>query len=94
MTWLVEDPTPTLVAAALIEAVLVLALVKTGRGVLLWAVGGVALLAVALLALEWLVVTDKEKVEETLSGAARASRPTIRRRFYRTSIRLRRSAAR
>jgi len=72
MTWLVEDPTPTLVAAALIEALLVLALVKTGRGVLLWAVAGVALQAVALLALEWLIVTDKEKVEETLSGAARA----------------------
>jgi hypothetical protein len=72
MTWLVEDPTPTLVAAALIVALLILALVKTGRGVLLWAVAGVALLAVALLALERVIVTDTERVEETLSGAAQA----------------------
>ncbi len=30
MSWLVEDPTPTLVGILLIEAVLTLALVKTG----------------------------------------------------------------
>jgi len=72
MSWLLEDPTPTLVAAVLAEAVLTVALVKTGRGALLWAIAGVALLAALLLALEWLVVTDRERVEQTLSGAARA----------------------
>lgn len=72
MNWLVEDPTPTLVALVLIEALLVIALVKTGRGALLAAIAGVALLGVGLLALEWLVVTDKETVEDTLAGAAHA----------------------
>jgi hypothetical protein len=72
MNWLVEDPTPTLVAIAIIEALLVLALVKTGRGILLGAIVGVALLGVALLGLEWLVVTDKETIEHALTGAAQA----------------------
>lgn len=72
MSWLVEDPTPTLVAIVLVEALLVLALVKTGRGILLAAIVGVALLGAGLLALEWLVVTDKESVEETLAAAAHA----------------------
>ena len=72
MSWLVEDPTPTLVALVLCEAILVLALVKTGRGALLGVIAGVALLGVGLLALEWFVVTEKETVEDTLSGAARA----------------------
>jgi hypothetical protein len=72
MTWLVEDPAPILVAVVLIEAVLAIALVKTGRGVLLWAIAGVALLGTCLLALEWFVVTDKETVEDTLTKAARA----------------------
>jgi hypothetical protein len=72
MTWLVEDPTPTLVAVVLIEAILTIALVKTGRGALLWAIAGVALLGACLLALEWLVVTDRETIEDTLTGAAHA----------------------
>ncbi len=72
MTWLLEDPTPTLVAILLIEAVLVVALVNTGRGALLGAIAGVGLLGALLLGVEWLVVTDKESVEASLSGAAQA----------------------
>ena len=72
MSWLLEDPTPTLVAVVLIVAVLTIALIKTGRGSFLLAIAGVALLGGALLVLEWLVVTDRETVEETLSAAAKA----------------------
>ncbi len=72
MNWLVEDPTPTLVGILLVEAVLTLALVKTGRGILFAAIAGVALLGAGLLALEWIVVTDKESVEDTLTAAAHA----------------------
>jgi len=69
MMWFVEDPTPTLVLAALTIGVLVLALVKTGRGGLLYAIAGVGVVTVLILALEWFVVTDKEVVEYSLSGA-------------------------
>ncbi|HEY1602624.1 MAG TPA: hypothetical protein VGG64_23675 [Pirellulales bacterium] len=72
MSWLVEDPTPTLVALVLFEAILTIALVKTGRGALLGAIAGVALLGGGLLVLEWFVVTEKERVEDTLAGAASA----------------------
>ncbi|HEY2838833.1 MAG TPA: hypothetical protein VGJ26_06780 [Pirellulales bacterium] len=69
MKWFVEDPTPTLVLAALTIGVLIIALVRTGRGGLLYAIAGVGILTVAILALEWAVVTDKEEVEYSLSGA-------------------------
>lgn len=68
MKWFVEDPTPTLVLAALTIGVLVIALVKTGRGGLMYAIAGVGVLTVAILALEWMIVTDKEEVEYSLSG--------------------------
>lgn len=69
MKWFVEDPTPTLVLAGLTIGVLVLALLKTGRGGLLYAIIGVGVVTVLMLALEWFVVTDKEVVEYSLSGA-------------------------
>jgi hypothetical protein len=72
MSWLFEDPTPTLVAIVLIEAVLAIALVKTGRGILLAVIAGVGLLGAGLLVLEWVVVTDKETVADTLTAAAKA----------------------
>ena len=72
MSWIVEDTTPTLVLAALTIGVLILALVKTGRGGLLYAIAGVGVLTVALLFLEWFIVTDKEVVEYSLTGACQA----------------------
>ncbi len=72
MSWLLEDPTPMLVATALIVGILTLALVKTGRGGFLYAIVGVAVLAGGLLTLEILVVTDKEEISDQLSAAATA----------------------
>ncbi|MBI2827183.1 MAG: hypothetical protein HYX69_21130 [Planctomycetia bacterium] len=72
MSWFVEDPAPTLVVAALVEAVLTVMLVKTGRGNILYAIAGVAVLAAAMLALEWWIVTDREEIQVALDGAARA----------------------
>lgn len=69
MSWILEDPTPTLVGAALIIALLILALVKTGRGVLLYAIAGVILLTALILVAERLVVTDREAISDTLSEA-------------------------
>ena len=63
MTTLIEDPTPILVVGILIEAVLAIALLRTGRGVLLWAMLAVAGLTGLGLLLERWVVTERERVE-------------------------------
>ena len=72
MSWLFEDPTTLLVAGLLIEALLVVALVKTGRAILVLAMVGVlAIMGLGLL-VERLVVTDREQIEATLDGVASA----------------------
>ena len=72
MTTLLENPTPVIFIGILVEAVLAIALVKTGRGVLLFVMLGVAAVVGGLVLLEWLVVTERERVEMTLDGCARA----------------------
>jgi len=66
MTSLLEDPLPILFLGILVEAALGVALVRTGRGVLLGAMAGVLALVLAGVGLEWLVVTEREEVEATL----------------------------
>ncbi|MEX0802992.1 MAG: hypothetical protein WD688_06710 [Candidatus Binatia bacterium] len=70
MTFLVENPWPVIVIAAVVEIGLVVALFVTGRGRLLWAVGGVLVVAAALVLLEWLIATDREQVETQIHAAA------------------------
>ena len=72
MNWLVEDPTPILIAGVLVLAGLALALVMTGRGKLIWAMVATAVVIVVLLIVELVVVTDKERVETTLASASAA----------------------
>lgn len=72
MTTLLEDPVPVILFGILAEAVLAVALVRTGRGVLLAPMGIVAALTLGGVWLEWLVETDREKVENTLFSAAGA----------------------
>lgn len=72
MTTLVENPMPIILFGIVVEAVLGIILVSTGRGVLLWAMGGVLILVLAGVGLEWLVVTDVERVEAVVEGAAAA----------------------
>lgn len=72
MTWLVENPTPILIAGVLVLAGLALALLMTGRGKLIWAMVATAIVTVALLLVELFVVTDKERVETTLASASAA----------------------
>ena len=69
---LLEDPTPVIFFGILVEAVLGVILLRTGRGVLLGAMAGVLLLVLAGVGLEWLVVTEPERVEATIEGAAAA----------------------
>lgn len=72
MEMLIESFWLYIVVGLIAEAILATALVQTGRGVFLWAMLGVAVLAVGGALLEVLIETDKEKVENTLYGAADA----------------------
>ncbi len=72
MNWFTEDPTPIIVGGVIGLVLLLAAVVRTGRGALLYAaVAWIALIA-GLVALERYVVTDLEKVEATIYGAADA----------------------
>jgi len=72
MGWLFEDPVTVIVAGVLIEALLGVALYNSGQGKLLWAMGGVLVLTLLLVLVELVVVTDREQISDTLSGAAAA----------------------
>ncbi len=72
MTTLLEDPRPLLYFGILAEAVLAIVLLRTGRGVLLWVMLGLAVLVAAGVWVEWLVVTEVERVEAVLESAMRA----------------------
>ncbi len=66
MTILLETPWPAILAGIIAEAILGVILVRTGRGVVLVAMGGVLVLVLALVGLEWLVVTERERVEAVI----------------------------
>ena len=71
MSWLFEDPTMLIASGVLIEALLAVALVKSGRLVLLLAMAGVLALVLAGVFVERLVVTEREQIEATLDGVSR-----------------------
>lgn len=70
MTWLLEDPRPVLAAGAAAELMLLVALVKSGRGVVLSWMVAVAAVVLALLVLEGVVETDAEQVDGRLHTLA------------------------
>ncbi len=72
MSQLLEDPTLILAAGGLMLGLLGVVFYQTGRAVVLAAMGGVALLTLGGVALERLVVTDREQVEHTLYAVADA----------------------
>jgi hypothetical protein len=72
MTVLLESPWPAIFFGIIAEAVLAVILVRTGRGAVLLGMLGVLALSLAGVGLERLVVTERERVEATLYGAADA----------------------
>lgn len=72
MTWLLEDPWPIVILGVLGEVLLLAALLRTGRGLFVACMVGVALLTGLGVLVERLVVTDREEIEETLQSAAAA----------------------
>lgn len=72
MNWLFEDPTTLIVAGVLMEALLAVAVVKSGRGTLILPMIGVLVLVGLGVLVERLVVTEREQVETTLDGVCQA----------------------
>jgi hypothetical protein len=72
MTALLESPWPALWLGLIAEALLGVAWYQTGHRRLMQAMAGVVGLVLLLLAIEWLVVTDREQVSNTLEDTARA----------------------
>jgi hypothetical protein len=72
MTWLFENPMPVVYLAAVVMAVLVVALVKTGRTRLIWAIACVFVVTAIVVIISWLVETDREKIAAALDGGAKA----------------------
>ncbi len=67
---MLESPWPILIVGLVLEAVLAIALFRTGRGAVLWAMGGVALLVLLGVWIEQHVDTDTKRVRRTLEAAA------------------------
>src|SRR5688572_28536076 len=72
MAWLVESPWPALVTGILIEAMLAIALLRTGLAKIIAVMVGVFVVTLLLLLLERVVVTEFEEVELALDSAATA----------------------
>jgi hypothetical protein len=70
--FILESPWPILFFGIAVEAILAIALVRTGRGMLLFVMAGVALATLAGLGIERLVVTERERVMQTIDGIAAA----------------------
>jgi hypothetical protein len=68
-----ESPWPVLLIGVAVEAILAVALLRTGRGYLLWVMIGVAALMAVGLLVERLVVTERKAIEQTLDAAVAAT---------------------
>ena len=67
-----ESPWPILLLGLAVEVVLAITLIRTGRGALLWAMGGAAIFVLIGVAIERSTITNRKLVTQTLEGAAAA----------------------
>lgn len=74
MTWLTEDPRTILAAGGLTLVVLLVFLLKTGRGVVVLAMAGVAVCMILAVLIDTLVVTDREQVEIIIAQGVEAAK--------------------
>src|SRR5436190_1448245 len=73
ITWFTENPTPIYVIGGMVLVVLLVFLLKTGRGMILFAMAGVVLFMGLAALVDKLVVTDRECIENAIYGAAAAA---------------------
>jgi ketosteroid isomerase-like protein len=69
-----DDVWPLIWVLALVEIILIIAMVSTGRGKFLFWIAAVAAFAGILLIVEWFWVTARERVSSALDDMARAAR--------------------
>jgi hypothetical protein len=75
LTWFTENPLPILICGAVVLLVLLVLLLKTGRGAILTAMLAVAVVMGLAVLIDRLVVTDREKIANVIyAGAAAAQR--------------------
>ncbi len=67
---MLESPWPILIVGLVLETVLAIALFRTGRGIVLVAMGGVALLVLLGVLIERWTLTDTKRIRQTLEAAA------------------------
>jgi ketosteroid isomerase-like protein len=72
MYYLVEDPTLIIVLGIAIEIALGVALVRTGRGFLIWIMLGVLVVGLTGVIGQRFIVTERKRVVQTLDGVAAA----------------------
>jgi hypothetical protein len=72
MAIFLESPVPVICIGVVAEVLLAIILWRTGRGRLLWAMLGVAAFVLLGVLVEWLVVTDREAIKNTLAAGAAA----------------------
>jgi hypothetical protein len=72
MYYLIEDPTLIIFLGIVIEAALGIALVRTGRGVLLWFMLGVLVVCLTGVIGQRFIITERKRVVQTLDGVAAA----------------------
>jgi hypothetical protein len=65
-----ESPWPILTVGLIVEVILAIMLFRTGRGTVLWIMGGVAVVVLLGVLIERYSVTDTKRVRQTLEAAA------------------------
>ena len=66
MSWLFEDSTSVLAVTVLVEIILIVALLRSGKTSLLYVVLVVAVACGACVAIELMVETDRERIERVI----------------------------
>jgi hypothetical protein len=93
MTWLTENPTPPVVLGIVIEALLVIVLMKTGRREALWGMIFTAAVTIAVVIANFAIVTPREEVttalEEIRQLVEQNDRPELVKRIDPAAVSLR-----
>jgi len=66
MTWFTENPLPPVLIGIVVEAMLVVALFRTGKRGFLWAMLGMAAAVIGIVILERMFITPREEVKAAL----------------------------
>ena len=66
MTWFTENPLPPVLIGIVVEAMLVVALFRTGKRAFLWAMLGLAAAVIGIVILERMIITPREEVKAAL----------------------------